>query len=169
MSKKPGQLHRVNDEPYEMFGKTMSITDELICRYFELLTRVPMEDINQIKNDMAAGTLNPRDAKIHLAMELITMYHSAEDANQARDRFLTVFSKRDIPEDIPELKVSETEVWLPKFLNENGLVDSASDGKRMIKQGGLKINNQKYADENIVLEDGMVIQVGKRKFIKVLV
>lgn len=169
MSKSLGNYIGVNDEPYEMFGKTMSITDALICRYFELLTRVPMEEINQIKNDMAARTLNPRDAKMRLAMELITMYHSAEEAKQARDKFLTVFSKRDIPDDIPEVKISETEVWLPKFLQEYGLVDSTSDGKRMIKQGGLKINNEKYADENIVLADGMVIQVGKRKFIKVLV
>lgn len=169
MSKSLGNYIGVNDEPYEMFGKTMSITDELICRYFELLTRVPMEEINRIKTDMAAGTMNPRDAKMRLAMELITMYHSAAEAEQARDKFLTVFSKRDLPDDIPELKVSETEVWLPKFMLENGLVDSASDGKRMIKQGGVKINNEKYAEENIVLEDGMVIQVGKRKFIKVLV
>lgn len=169
MSKSLGNYIGVNDEPYEMFGKTMSITDELICRYFELLTRVPMEEINQIKNDMAAGSLNPRDAKMRLAVELITMYHSAEEAEQAKEKFLTVFSKRDIPDDIPELKVSETEVWLPKFLHENALVDSTSDGKRMIKQGGLKVNGEKYGDENIVLEDGMVLQVGKRKFIKVLV
>ncbi len=168
MSKSLGNYIGVNDEPYEMFGKTMSITDELICRYFELLTRVSMEEINKIKSDMAAGTLNPRDAKIRLAMELITMYHSAEAAEQAREKFSTVFSKRDIPDDIPELKVSETEVWLPKFMHENGLVDSTSDGKRMIKQGGLKVNGEKYADENIVLTDGMVLQVGKRKFIKVL-
>lgn len=168
MSKSLGNYIGVNDEPYEMFGKTMSITDELICRYFELLTRVPMEDIKQIKSDMAAGTLNPRDAKISLAMELITMYHSAEAAEQAREKFLTVFSKRDIPDDIPAIKVSAIEVWLPKFMHENGLVDSTSDGKRMIKQGGLKVNGEKYADENIVLADGMVLQVGKRKFIKVL-
>ncbi len=168
MSKSLGNYIGVNDEPYEMFGKTMSIPDEMIARYFELLTRVSMDDIETMEMQMAAGQLNPRDAKIKLAMELITMYHSDEAAEAARDRFHLVFSNRDIPEDIPELKVSEKEVWLPKFLNENGLVDSTSDGKRMLKQGGVKVNGEKHSDENIVLEDGMVLQVGKRKFIKVL-
>jgi len=168
MSKSLGNYIGVNDEPYEMFGKTMSINDDLICRYFELLTRVPMEEIRQIKRDMADGKVNPRDAKIRLAMDLITIYHSAQDAEQARERFSTVFSKRDIPDDIPELKTSETDVWLPKFLHENGLVESTSDGRRMIKQGGLKINGEKYGDENIVLEADMVLQVGKRKFIRII-
>jgi len=168
MSKSLGNYIGVNDEPYEMFGKTMSIPDEMIARYFELLTRVSMDDIETMQMQMAAGQLNPRDAKIKLAMELITMYHSVEAAEAARDRFHLVFSNRDIPEDIPALKVSEKEVWLPKFLNENGLVDSTSDGKRMLKQGGVKVNGEKHSDENIVLEDGMVLQVGKRKFIKVL-
>ena len=167
MSKSLGNYIGVNDDPYEMFGKTMSITDELICRYFELLTRVPMEEINQIKSDMANGALNPRDAKIRLAMELITIYHSAAAAEEAREKFLTVFSKRDIPDDIAELKVNETEVWLPKFLHENGLVGSTSDGRRMIKQGGIKVNGEKFSDENIVLEEDMVLQAGKRKFVKI--
>lgn len=168
MSKSLGNYIGVSDEPYEMFGKTMSIPDEMIVRYFELLTRVPMDEIKTMQTKMAEGSLNPRDVKIRLAMELITMYHSEAEAAAARDKFLLVFSQRDIPDDIPELKVSEREVWLPKFLSENGLVDSTSDGRRMIKQGGVKKNGEKVRDENIVLEDGMVLQVGKRRFIKVL-
>ncbi len=168
MSKSLGNYIGVNDEPYEMFGKTMSIPDEMIARYFELLTRVPMAEIKAMQTEMTSGQMNPRDAKIRLAMELITMYHGEEEAVLARDKFHLVFSNRDIPEDIPEVKVSETEVWLPKFLNENGLVDSTSDGKRMLKQGGVKVNGEKHGDENIVLEDGMVLQVGKRKFVKIL-
>lgn len=168
MSKSLGNYIGVSDEPYEMFGKTMSIPDEMIVRYFELLTRVSMDEIKTMQTEMEGGSLNPRDAKIRLAMELITMYHSEAEAVAARDKFQLVFSNRDIPDDIPELKVNEREVWLPKFLSENRLVDSTSDGKRMIKQGGVKINGEKVSAENIVLEDGMVLQVGKRRFIKVL-
>jgi len=167
MSKSLGNYIGVSDEPYQMFGKTMSISDTLICRYFELLTRVPMVEIEAMRSQMTAGEMNPRDAKIRLAVEIISTFHSPEEAVQAMERFKLVYSQRDIPDDIPEVMVSEHDVWLPKFLNENGLVDSTSDGKRMIKQGGVKINGDKYEQEDLQLKAGMVIQVGKRKFIKI--
>jgi tyrosyl-tRNA synthetase len=84
------------------------------------------------------------------------------------ERFKLVYSQRDIPDDIPELRVSETEVWLPKFLSENKIVDSTNEGRRMIKQGAIKVNGDKYEQEDIRLEAGMVIQVGKRKFVKIM-
>lgn len=167
MSKSLGNYIGVNDEPYEMFGKTMSISDTLICRYFELLTRVPMVEIELMRSQMASGAMNPRDAKIRLAVELISTYHSPQDAVQAMDRFKLVYSQRDIPEDIPEIGVSETQVWLPKFLCETELVESTSEGRRMIKQGGLKVNGDKHEQEELRLEAGMVIQIGKRKFVKI--
>jgi len=167
MSKSLGNYIGVSDEPYQMFGKTMSISDTLICRYFELLTRVPMVEIEAMRSQMTAGEMNPRDAKIRLAVEIISTFHSPEEAVQAMERFKLVYSQRDIPDDIPEVMVSEHDVWLPKFLNENGLVDSTSDGKRMIKQGAVKINGDKYEQEDLQLKAGMVIQVGKRKFIKI--
>jgi tyrosyl-tRNA synthetase len=147
----------------------MSITDDLICRYFELLTRVPMTEIESLKQGMADGSLNPRDAKIKLAMEIISMYHSAEDALAAREKFALVFSHRDIPEDIPELSVDDAEIYLPKFLCDNGMVESSSDGRRMIKQGGVKINGEKFTQENLTPQSGMVIQVGKRKFLRIII
>ena len=168
MSKSLGNYIGVNEDANEMFGKTMSITDELICRYFELLTRVPMSEINEMRAKMENGSLNPRDAKVKLAKEIITIYHNKEEAEKAEERFNLVFSQKDIPEDIPEIEAELQEVWLPKFLLENGMVKSASDGKRMLRQGGVKINGEKYADEDLVLEDRMVIQVGKRKFIKII-
>ncbi|MDD2586068.1 MAG: tyrosine--tRNA ligase [Syntrophomonadaceae bacterium] len=167
MSKSLGNYIGVNEEPYEMFGKTMSITDELIIRYFELLTTVSMQEVSDIKKGMQSGKINPRDAKIRLAKELITMYHNSEAADQAEEKFKLVFSKGDIPDDIPEVIVNETETWLPKFLQDQNMVSSTSEGKRMIKQGAVKINGEKYSDEDLSLEDSMVIQVGKRKFIKV--
>jgi tyrosyl-tRNA synthetase len=169
MSKSLGNYIGVNDEPYEMFGKTMSITDTLICRYFELLTRVPTAEIEAMKNQMTSGELNPRDAKMKLAVEIISTFHSPEEAAQAMERFRLVYSQRDIPDDIPEIRVIETEVWLPKFLSENSIVDSTNEGRRMIKQGAIKVNGDKYEQEDIRLEADMVIQVGKRKFVKILV
>lgn len=167
MSKSLGNYIGVSDEPYEMFGKTMSINDDLICRYFELLTRVPMAEIEIMRSQMAVGAMNPRDAKIKLAMELIATFHSSQDAVLAMERFKLVYSQRDIPEDIPGIKVSATEVWLPKFLLEANLVDSTSEGRRMIKQGALKVDGDKYESEDLTLADGMVIQIGKRKFVKI--
>lgn len=167
MSKSLGNYIGVNDEPYEMFGKTMSIPDELITRYYELLTRVSMEEIKVLQEDMEKG-VNPRDVKIRLAKEIISIYHNEEEAQKAEEKFLLVFSKGDIPEDIPEVKINEKQVWLPKFLNENELVSSTSDGKRMIKQGAVKVNGEKHNGEDLVLEEGMVIQVGKRKFVRAI-
>lgn len=168
MSKSLGNYIGVNDEPYEMFGKTMSISDTLICRYFELLTRVPMTDIKQMHQQMESGELNPRDAKMRLAMELISTFHSSAEATQAMERFKIVYTQRDIPDDIPELLVSEHQVWLPRFLSENGLVESTSEVRRLLKQGAVKVDGDKHEAEDLTLETGMVIQIGKRKFIKIV-
>lgn len=168
MSKSLGNYIGVNEDAYEMFGKTMSIPDELIIRYFELVTQVPQAEIDKIEKGMQEGTLNPRDAKARLAREIITIYHNEEEALKAQERFQLVFSKGDIPEDIPETVVTEKELWLPKFLLEQGMVDSTSDGRRMIKQGAVRLDGKKCLVENIEAKNEMVIQVGKRKFIKLL-
>ena len=120
---------------------------------------------------MKNGQVNPRDAKMRLARELITMFYDSEQARLAEERFKLVFQKHDIPEDIPEIKVSYREAWLPKLLNDTGLVSSTSDGKRMVKQGAVKINGEKWDNDEamVSIENGMVIQVGKRKFARLLV
>ncbi len=169
MSKSLGNYIAVNDEPYEMFGKTMSISDSLICWYFELLTRVPMNEIKTMQSQMDSGELNPRDAKMKLAVELISIFHSRQDAIEAMDRFILVYSQRDIPEDIPEIKVVDTEVWLPKFFVEHSLVPSTSEGRRMIQQGAVRVNGEKQEKEDLLLSEGMVIQIGKRKFIRIVI
>jgi tyrosyl-tRNA synthetase len=168
MSKSLGNYIGVNDEPYEMFGKTMSIPDQLICRYFELLTRVPMSEIEAMDKAMQEGKMNPRDAKIRLAKELITIYHNSDAAQKAEQRFKLVFSRGDIPDDIPEVTIAAGEVWLPKFLLDQGLVSSTSDGRRSISQGAVRIDGDKVENENMVLEGNMVIQVGKRKFLRLI-
>jgi len=168
MSKSLGNYIGVSDDPNEMFGKTMSINDGLICRYFELLTRVPMNEIEEMRQQMENGSLNPRDAKIRLALELITTFHSEAEANQAMERFKLVFSQHDIPEDIPELVAEPGEVWLPRFLTEQKLLESTSEARRLLKQGAIKINGEKQIAEETELVQGMVIQIGKRKFVKIV-
>ena len=168
MSKSLGNYIGVNEDPHEIFGKTMSITDNLICRYFQLITQVPMDKINDIKSRMENGSMNPRDAKVKLAKEIITIFYNIEEAEKAEERFKLVFSQRDIPQDIPEVQIDADEIWLPKFMLENGMVQSTSDGKRMIRQDAIRVNGQKIEDENLTVRDGMVIQVGKRRFIKII-
>jgi len=135
--------------------------------YFELLTRVSLQELQKLQQAMSSGELNPRDAKMRLAREIISMYHSAGEARKAQDKFELVFSRRDIPDDIPEILVEAGEVWLPKFMSDHKLVKSTSEGKRMLEQGAIKVNGEKFGNENLGLEDGMVIQVGKRKFGKI--
>ncbi len=171
MSKSLGNYIGVNEDPNEIFGKTMSIQDQLITRYFELVTRVPLEEIKRLDKAMKNGQVNPRDAKMRLARELITMFYDAEQARLAEERFKLIFQKGNVPEDIPEIQVEELEVWLPKLLADAGLVSSTSDGKRMIKQGAVKINGEKYDDDKAVItvQDGTVVQVGKRRFARLMV
>ncbi|NLB18892.1 MAG: tyrosine--tRNA ligase [Syntrophomonadaceae bacterium] len=170
MSKSLGNYIGVSDDPNEIFGKTMSIQDELIVRYFELVTQVPMDEIKRLAKEMKDKQLNPRDAKMRLARELITMFYDAEQADLAEERFKLIFQKGDLPEDIPEVEISRDEIWLPKLLHEIGLVSSTSEGRRMIKQGAVKIDGEKCAHEEAVvsIENGMVIQVGKRKYARLM-
>jgi len=167
MSKSLGNYIGVHEDAHEMFGKTMSIPDELIIRYFELVTRVPMDEIRAMQKAMEDGSMNPRDAKIRLAREIITMYHDAQAADEAEKRFKLVFSQGSIPEDIPEVVEEQEQVWLPKFLHDHKLVASTSEGRRMLQQDAVRVNGQKYSEENLAVEDNMVIQVGKRKFIRI--
>ncbi|MEQ8235420.1 MAG: tyrosine--tRNA ligase [Syntrophomonadaceae bacterium] len=168
MSKSLGNYIGVSEEPYEMFGKTMSINDRLICRYFELLTRVSMPEIEDMRTRMEKGEMNPRDAKMRLAVEIISTFHSSEEAAQAQEKFLLIYSQRDIPEDIPDLQVDQTLVWLPRFLSESGLAESSSEVRRLLKQGAVKVDGEKHIEEDLELANGMVIQIGKRKFVKIV-
>lgn len=167
MSKSLGNYIAVNDEPYQMLGKTMSINDDLISRYFELLTRLPLDEIREMQAQMDDGSLNPRDAKMRLAMELVSVFHSPGEAVGAMEKFNLVYSRRDIPDDIPVITTPATEVWLPRFFTGYGLTASASEGRRLIQQGAVRIDGKKYEREELCLTDGMVIQIGKRKFVRI--
>lgn len=173
MSKSYGNYIGVMESPDEMYGKVMSIPDEMIIRYYELVTDVHPDEIDKIKNEMERGELHPRDAKMSLAKEIVKLYHGTEEAEKAEQRFISIFQKKDIPDDIPTAIISENEVkdgiWIAKLLTITGLSPSNSEARRIICQGGVRINGNRVDDENlqIVPKDGDIIQYGKRKFVKI--
>ncbi|RAK06690.1 tyrosyl-tRNA synthetase [Halanaerobium saccharolyticum] len=174
MSKSLNNYIGVYDQPADMFGKVMSIPDDMILRYFELLTDVSIERLNEMKEKLDRDDFNPMELKKELAHEIVTEYHSEEDAVEARQEFESVFSKGNLPEDIPVIEISESdlengELWIVKLVAATGLVDSNSQARRMIKQGAVSINDEKYEKINldIEVEDGMIIQIGKRRFAKI--
>jgi tyrosyl-tRNA synthetase len=167
MSKSLNNYIGIKDEPNDMFGKVMSVSDELMWRYYELLSFESLETIEGLKEAIANGE-NPRNVKVKLALELITRFHSEEAANNALKDFETKFSKNAIPDDIDELTI-EGGMPLANILKEAGLVASTSDGHRMTKQGAVKIDGEKVEDSRQVMPAGTtaVYQVGKRKFAKI--
>ncbi len=170
MSKSLGNYIGITDAPNDMFGKVMSISDELMWRYFELLSFRPLSELQRFKMDVEQGA-NPRDLKFLLAEELIERFHSKAAATAAREDFITRFQKGVLPDDMPEILLTTESVGLPiaNLLKEAGLVASTSEAYRMIQQGGVKIDGNKVEDRNVLIQKGgeHVVQVGKRKFAKV--
>lgn len=169
MSKSQGNYIGIDDTPHEMFGKLMSVSDELMWRYFELLSFKPQAEINAYKEAAAAGE-NPRNIKVALAQEIIARFHSQAAAEEALTDFETRFKLGAIPDDVEEktLVVGQG-MALPNVLKEAGLVDSTSEAIRMIKQKAVKIDSQPAIDKDQVILAGFeaVIQVGKRKFARI--
>jgi len=171
MSKSAGNYIGVHDAPNDMFGKIMSISDDLMWNYYELLSARPLAEINQFKTDIAAGTLNPRDVKIWLAKEIITRYHSADAAESAHNDFTQRFSKNAIPDELPEVTVTAPEgIAVANLLKEAGLVDTTSEAMRMMKQNAVKRDGDVVSDSKLMVTAGTAVwQVGKRKFARVTV
>lgn len=169
MGKSLGNYIGINDTPKEMFGKIMSIPDYLIIEYFELLTNIPISEIEEYKKKMESGE-NPMKYKLRLAKEIVSRYHSKEDGDREEEKFIRVFSKKEIPEDLETLFVDKEEIDLLDFLKENNLVSSRSEARRIFYQGGIYINNERYSDPSfkIKIEKEVILKIGKRKFIKVV-
>lgn len=172
MSKSLGNYIGIDEAPREMYGKTMSLPDEMMLRYFELVTAVPLEELRAIETGLKNGSLHPRDVKMRLAREIVTQYHDSEQAKAAEEEFKRMFQQKDLPDEIPEFRPTEDmldEVWLPKLIVAAGSANSTSEARRLIVQGGVKVDGIKIDDPNlnINLSAGMIIQVGKRKFFKI--
>lgn len=172
MSKSLGNYIAINDAPSEMFGKLMSISDELMWRYFELLSFKSVEEIAGLKSDVSSG-LNPRDVKMVLADELVLRFHGEEGVEASRKGAGNAFKKGEMPEDMPEFEVGPCVdgIALPNLLKEVGLAKSTSEARQRIKQGAVSVEGQKIQDLNYMVESGSasVYQVGKKRFARVTV
>jgi tyrosyl-tRNA synthetase len=172
MSKSLGNYIGITDPPGEMFGKLMSISDELMWRYFEVLSFRTLDDINALKKSVADG-MNPRDAKFELGQEIVARFHSEADAEAAKQEFVSRFQKGAMPDEIPELSLESqnNEIGIAHLLKNAQLVSSTSDAFRMIKQGAVKIDGERVDDRSLTIAAGTthIYQVGKRKFARVSV
>jgi tyrosyl-tRNA synthetase len=170
MSKSLGNYVGIAEPPDEMFGKLMSISDELMWRYMELLSFTPLSEINTWKRHCMEGA-NPRDYKVRFAQEIVARFHSASAAKIALENFEARFKRGLIPEDLEEqeLRAGESGYSIANLVKDLGLVSSTSEAHRLILQGGVKVDGEKVSDRHVVLKAGAtyVVQVGKRKIAKV--
>ena len=170
MSKSLDNYIAIDEAPDEMFGKIMSISDDLMWRWFDLLSFMPEEDIAMLKQEMEEGK-NPRDIKFVLAEELVDRFHQEGDGKKCKEEFLNRFQKGNMPEEIESISVNLTEdqILLVNLLKNTNMIASISEGNRLIKQGGIKINSEKVIDPKLLISSGTenIYQVGKRKFLKI--
>ena len=170
MSKSLGNSIGVMDPPGDMFGKIMSISDNLMWRYFELLSDIATSDLKSLRAQAEHGEINPKNVKVRLGKELVARYHSEDDAEQAAREFENVFKDKKLPTDIPTLKSWGAESrWIGKVLADSRVCPSTSDAKRMIKQGAVSVDGEKVTDENLALNGNQeyLIKVGKKRFLKI--
>ena len=170
MSKSLNNYVGIEESPQDMFGKIMSISDELMWRWFDLLSFKTIVEIQNLKDEQAAGK-NPRDIKVALAKEIISRFHDSKSADEAEENFINQFQKRNTPDDIEELSLDwkEDSIPLPNLLKEAGMIKSTSEAIRMIKQGAVRINEEKITDTKFLISKGetAIYQVGKRRFKKI--
>jgi len=164
MSSSWGNTINLTEKPNEMFGKIMSIKDELIIKYFTLATRVPLKNIKKYEKEIKWGA-NPRDFKLELAYEIVKFYHGEKAAKMAWEYFLKTFSQKEAPDNIPVLRVKECNI--ASVLVETGACKSKSEARRVIEQGGVKINSAKIQNINTEARSGDIVQKGKRFFVKI--
>ncbi len=175
MSKSLGNYIGINEAPNEIYGKTMSVPDELMLKYYELATDITLEDLEKLRSGLADGSIHPRDAKMNLAKTFVRMFHGEEAAEEAENHFKTVFQQRALPTDIPEVALDFSayengEANIVNLVFDLKLAESKGEARRMVQQGAVKVNEEKVGDINasVKVEEGTVVQVGKRKFAKVV-
>ncbi len=171
MSKSLGNYIGISEPPDAIFGKVMSISDELMFRYYELLSDLSMDEINGLRADMEAGRVHPKAIKVRLAKELVARFHDQEAADAAERNFEQVFRDHALPDEIPEQEIvtNAGQVWLPRLLLDAGLVRSTSDGRRMIKQNAVSVDGEKIktVDFEVEARGTVLLRVGKRRFCRV--
>jgi len=184
MSKSLGNYIGIDETPHDMYGKIMSTSDELMLRYYELLSHISIEELNALKNGLRNGSVHPKKAKEGLAFEIVERYWGGEEALKAKEEFEHVHKEKGLPDQIPTFEIAavgkgsvETDItikkninWLPQIMKDTGLAKSTSEAIRLIKQGAVKINEQTISDPDARLDLGeYILKVGKRRFCKVIV
>ncbi|MBN2653611.1 MAG: tyrosine--tRNA ligase [Nitrospirae bacterium] len=170
MSKSLGNYIGISEEPKEIYGKMMSISDELMIKYYELLSHISLDELNALKEGLKNSSVHPKNAKEELALEIAERYSSKEAALHAKEEFDHVFKDRGRPEEIPviEIQWDEAEIWLPKIMKLAGLVQSTGEAMRLIKQGGVSVDEKKVENPDTKLAKAeYIIKAGKRKFAKI--
>jgi tyrosyl-tRNA synthetase len=171
MSKSLGNYIGISEAPEEMLGKTMSIPDSVIWDWFNLVTDLPEEEIAGMRSDCEKGQMNPRDAKMRLAKEIVSQYHPAGAADRAEEHFNNLFRKKEVPDEIPEVRLTAGERTLVELLVEAKLTPSKGEARRLVEQGGIKVGGEVVCDISAKFAptaDGTLIQKGKRHFVKII-
>ncbi|MBI5199756.1 MAG: tyrosine--tRNA ligase [Nitrospirae bacterium] len=174
MSKSLGNYIGIDEPPKEIFGKIMSISDELMLKYYDLLSHMSLDELNELKEGLRNGNIHPKKVKEDLACEIVERYRGKDESMKAKEEFEHIFKKKGIPEEIQKVTIKVTDKaninWLPQIMKDNGLTKSTSEAKRLIIQGGVKINDNTVTDPNAKLEQGeYIIKAGKRRFLKVVI
>ncbi len=176
MSKSLGNYIGITEPPEQMFGKIMSIPDEILPHYYALLTDVGFDGAERIDRQIQSGELHPMEAKKRLARIIVERYHDAEAAARAQEEFEAVFSRRELPSEMPELRLCRSDlengrIWIVKLVAHSGAASSNSEARRLIRQGAVKLNDERIDDEtaDIEVDTGDILQVGKRHFAKVVI
>lgn len=168
MSKSYNNYIGVDDDPSDMYGKVMSISDELMWKYYELLSSLSIPQIEEMRTTVREGALHPMNAKMRLSYEMVERFHGRDKAQAAQEGFVKVFQSRELPEDMPEVAIRMERPWVCAVLKEAGLVSGTSEARRMISQGAVHIDEEKIGDGEYVLPRGShIIKVGKRRFARV--
>ncbi|MBS9782313.1 MAG: tyrosine--tRNA ligase [Arcobacter sp.] len=169
MSKSLNNYIGVTDEPFDMFGKVLSISDELMWRYYELVSSKSLKELEEIKEGVENGTLHPKVVKEELAIEIVDRFHGIGQGVKAQEEFKKVFAKKDIPTDMPEFTLN-SDIWICQALVDTKLVNSTSQARRDMKQGAVKLNQEKVSDDKLNLQKGeYILQKGKKNFAKIII
>lgn len=174
MSKSLDNYIAVEDPPKEIFGKTMRVSDELMIRYYELLTDISVEDLENLKSDLASGKRHPREVKVNLAKTLVARFHDANAAEQAFAEFERIFVQKGLPDEIPTKSIAPVDgIWICKLMAELGLTSSTSEARRLIEQNAVERDGEKISDVQLKLnlkkDDELILKAGKKKFLRVRV
>ena len=170
MGKSEGNAVFLDQEPRDIYGRVMSWTDGVIPVAFELCTNVSMDEVKKINQQLAGGQVNPRDLKMKLAFELTKIIHGEKQAQEAQEYFVKTFQKKEIPSDIKKKVFAEEEANIIDLLVWAGLAQSKSEAKRLVSQGGIKVDGKTISDinQNIKIEKGILLQRGKRHFVRIV-